>query len=45
MLPIPADIFTEPEDVELVAPPKLNPLAMIVNDRAKSDHENNDKPA
>lgn len=40
MLPIPADIFTEPEDVELVAPPKLNLLAVIVNDRAR-----NDKPA
>lgn len=40
MLPIPADIFSEPEDVKLVAPPKLNPLAVIVNDRAR-----NDKPA
>ena len=25
--------------LKLVAPPKLNPLAVIVNDRAKDDHE------
>lgn len=37
MLPIPVDIFPKPEDVKLVAPPKLNPLAVIVNDRAGND--------
>lgn len=44
MLPIPADIFTEPEDVShdglaMVAPPRLNPLAVIVNDRAEADEK------
>lgn len=29
----------------LVAPPKLNPLAVIVNDRAKNDRERSNKLA
>ena len=31
--------------LRLVAPPKLNPLAVIVNDRARNDREMNGKPA